>query len=246
MNLYKLHSKPKVLLHSDKIDEIPQLAWAKLTNSGNIRNRNKYTQALAKSLEPTFLKDPGITMKYLNNFIFQRKKFNQDTKPQRYKPAEPILLTSPKQALAYAKKYIRGPWPEAEDIIATDAKAAEGYAYNVLRERWPKGEAAILTNMDVIIEYAEYTIRGRWPEGEAAILKNAVEKGRADVIIAYCQGPLNAERWPEAEKVLLKNANPEHLAEYASDIIRDRWKPAEKFIKKDRRAWEDYDYHVDL
>jgi hypothetical protein len=90
-----------------------------------------------------------------------------------------IIKTDPKYASRYAewaseyaKKYIKGRFPEAEEIIKTNPYYAYRYAKDVIQGRWEEAEDIIKTNPEYACWYAKYVIQGRWPKAEDVIKKD--------------------------------------------------------------------------
>lgn len=64
----------------------------------------------------------------------------------RFPKGEPYIMQIPYYATAYAKEFIKGPWPEAEETIARSARLAFIYARDILKGRFPVGEQKILNS----------------------------------------------------------------------------------------------------
>jgi hypothetical protein len=86
---------------------------------------------------------------------------------------EPVIMTEPRFAAAYAKVVLQKRWPEAEPIIVKEPLWAVPYAERLIKKRWPRLERRILDTSPGVpwagstaVDYAEEIIKGRWPELE--------------------------------------------------------------------------------
>jgi hypothetical protein len=110
---------------------------------------------------------------------------------------EPWLLQDPQAAYMYAKKVIKGRWPEAEPSIIKDASAAGSYAMDVIGDRWLEAEPKIIKDGSsyLALNYAKKSIKGRWPEAEPKIMQIPM------AAIRYAKEVIGG-RWPEAEPII--------------------------------------------
>ena len=84
------------------------------------------------------------------------------------------VMKSPRHAISYAKRVIKGRWPEAEPTIMKDPSAAVNYASSVIKGRWSEAEPIIMTDSSSAYFYAALVIKGRWPEAEPTIMTDKV------------------------------------------------------------------------
>lgn len=91
----------------------------------------------------------------------------------RFKPAEPIIASSPRMAVQYAIGVIKGRWPEGEPTIAESAKWSYVYASSVIHDRFRRGEMSIKESPLYAYLYARYVIGGRWSAAERTLSQSA-------------------------------------------------------------------------
>lgn len=99
------------------------------------------------------------------------------------KKHEKMLAREPSSAIAYAKTYLRGRFPEAEKNLVGNSNFAARYARDILQDRWidvpeidkaiaRKAETTIANGEDAVM-YAIDVIGGRFPEAEPHIAESA-------------------------------------------------------------------------
>ena len=177
-------------------------------------------KARMPSLEKLIIKNPGDKQQYVLQYAIASKN--------RWKASESIL-SDPDTVLQYARRVIKGPFPEKEDIILAHPEHVIGYSEKVIGGRWPEGEDAIArsNNKDLVIRYGMYLVKGngRWPAGERVILNS----GEPGSIVFYAEYVIKG-RWPEAEPQLLESNSVSDIEQYASNVIKGRWPEAEEQI----------------
>jgi len=108
------------------------------------------------------------------------------------------------------------------------------YASNIMQNRWKEIEQYI-EDPNGVYDYASLILKARWREKEHIVLKGTKGTLNKDWSVAtrYAHS-LCAGRWLEYESVLINdNPDPAALANYARNIVRERWPAAEPFILKD-------------
>jgi len=146
-------------------------------------------------------------------------------------------------ASAYARRIIKGPWPEGEAAIAEDGLGAATYALDIINKdkerpvRWPPGEAAIATNANASIIYARDVLEKAWPPGEAAIAKDA------ETSLEYARKIIKGE-WPPGEDVIAQDGSA--ASRYVIEVLnrgknkKVRWPEAEDAIATESFASYQY------
>jgi len=146
-------------------------------------------------------------------------------------------------ASAYARRIIKGPWPEGEDAIAEDGLGAAIYALDVINKdkerpvRWPEGEAAIAQHSNGSLIYARDVLNKAWPPGEAAIAADA------DTALNYARNIIKGA-WPPGEDAIAQD--PSASSRYANEVLNkgknkpDRWPPGEAAIAT--KSFASYQY----
>ena len=82
-------------------------------------------------------------------------------------------IKTAEEAVEYAVKVLKAPFPEGEALIATSVDNAHRYAEGVLQAPFPLGEAVIATDAEYSYYYATQVLQAPFPLGEAAIAKDA-------------------------------------------------------------------------
>lgn len=129
--------------------------------------------------EKLILTDPDATAEYACSI---RNRVNGIHHIKRWREAEPIILKAdPKLLAQYAVIVIQDRWRRAEPKILTNPWAAVKYMPVFLGQRWPEAEPIILSNMRTAIIYAK-DIKQRIPEIEPTLLNgknldNAIRYG---------------------------------------------------------------------
>jgi len=146
-------------------------------------------------------------------------------------------------ASAYARRIIKGPWPEGEAAIAEDGLGAAIYALDVINKdkerpvRWPEGEAAIAQHSNGSLIYARDVLNKAWPPGEAAIAADA------DTALNYARNIIKGA-WPPGEDAIAQD--PSASSRYAIEVLNkgknkpDRWPPGEAAIAT--KSFASYQY----
>lgn len=174
MNLYNLHKDPKSLhkhkeahdtrieLISDRIDNQQKL------NANQIKVIGSDYSALCYKYAHWVLegKFPGGE-KAISTNSSSSLAYAENVLKGRFRAGEQAIIDSrgPNDALNYAIRVIKGPWPEAEDTFASTGMLAYRYAANVLKGRFPKGEKEIAKHAGLVVSYA-MVIKNRFPAGE--------------------------------------------------------------------------------
>lgn len=150
----------------------------------------------------------------------------------------PKRVCCPKYAVTKARKgKTLNRW-ELEDL-AKDAQQSFVYAKKVLKGRFPEGEAAIAQDPDLAFDYAHEIIKGRFPEAEDTFLKFNQSWGRRDFISNYFIDIVQ-EPTPRIEKFLLTKGDEVDVLNYAKRCVKGRWKKAENKILGDLDNAMDY------
>ena len=140
------------------------------------------------------------------------------------------------------------------EIIKNDAHCACTFAWRVLQKRWTEAEPYIMKNPKDAIEYflqLHDKFEGRWKEAEPYILKYTPDRVfqyynsfsekygkivnlRINTLHKYVMR-IN-KQFPLLEEKVLQNPNdkynPKCVYEYASKILKRRWKEAEHIVMK--------------
>ena len=113
MELFKLHTNPKSLIHYETITEThPDFFWEKYFEKPNeLKKREKYIAKYAR-YSYIYAKD------YLNG---------------AFPAGEAAIAKDAEYACYYAKNVLKGPFPKGEAAIAKDARFAYRYAKEVLK-----------------------------------------------------------------------------------------------------------------
>lgn len=133
------------------------------------------------ALEPDLLKYDNITFKY----------FSEHRKNIPWPEAEPIFLSKPDWAIAYADTGLKARWPKAEPMIL---KSEYGYLYAalVMKKRWPELEKIIVNQPEHAMHYADTVLKKPWPEAEPYIKKGPLKNARRYAYRVYGN---RAEDW---------------------------------------------------
>lgn len=110
-----------------------------------------------------------------------------------------VIMKSPKYAYDYARRVIKGRWPEAEKYIMEDPNYIYRYALNVIRGRWHEAEPIIMKDPEAAFLYAVDVIEGRWPEAEKYIMKASI-----CAVFSYAKEILKRP-WPEVESYIMED-----------------------------------------
>jgi len=137
----------------------------------------------------------------------------------------PKRVCSPKYAVQKAKRGTKLNRWEIEDL-AKDPEMSFLYARKVLKGRFPEGEAEIARS-PYAIEYASTILRGRFPEAEPhfeEIVEGCGFSMLANRVMSYFIN--NGIRNAKVEKKILEN-NSGLISDYADKCIGGRWPEAE-------------------
>ena len=202
MNFYKFHLKPNTLDHYEHINDTqPDFFW---------ENDLKYL----KTKEDKIAKNAEYSVKYA---ILIKTRFSL---------GEPVILKSPNDAVVYAKKVLKKPWPDAEKIIATDATASRFYAKDILKGPFPLGEKAIATSDMDSLYYAKSVLKSPFPKGEKAIIESEYSN---HYCFEYAKNVLKGP-FPKGEKAIAEKSLSSNAYWYAA-LIKGRFKLGEENIK---------------
>jgi hypothetical protein len=173
MNLYDFHDEPKSLHAHEEADyKVVKVFWDKYRSKPEelkkreqaiAKNGNYAIQYAAYILKKPFPEGEAAIFKKPRAAITYAQKFGI-----RNKDAEKVIAQSPELAYEYAKKVIKGRWPEGEKAIASRATSAFSYADSVLRAPFPDGEQTIIDfgNRYMVRDYLE-----RFPKRSEALIK---------------------------------------------------------------------------
>jgi len=191
-------------------------------------------------------------IKYLQNVSVKTVKVlernlppNQSMSNMLHPTEQALAYIASKGALAaaYARRIIKGPWPEAEAAIAEDGLGAAIYALDVINKdkeqpvRWPPGEAAIAQSPRGSLIYARDVLNKPWPPGEAAIAKDA------ETSLEYAREIIKG-KWPAGEETIAQD--PSTSSRYAIEVLnqgknkKERWLPGEDAIATESFAAYQY------
>lgn len=136
MNLYKLHSTPKILDHIEQYYMIPENAYYKALRLH--REHKDIPQELIDSIA----KDAEYSYYYASEIT-----------SKRFPEGEKAIATDAEYSYMYACHILRGRFSEGETAIATSPAKAYFYALDVIRGRFPEGEEAISSNTGYLYQY---------------------------------------------------------------------------------------------
>lgn len=148
------------------------------------------------------------------------------------------------KAYYYAQRILKKRWPEGEKVILKHSPHfAYLYAKNIINGRWIEAEPFISTETHSSYYYSKFVLKQRFPEYE----KNLLEAG------GKLKGYVNHEKMVDYAKFFLKDRLPKryekqicergHLAaKYAVNVLKKRWKAAEKNIIKANK--QDIDLYI--
>jgi len=144
---------------------------------------------------------------------------------------------NPYLAFSYARRIIKGRFPEGEKAIAKDPLRSYDYSLMVLKGRFPEGEKVIAKDSGFSFLYAKVIIGGRFPEGEEAISNSK----NPYYPFHYAKDVIKG-RFPEGEEMIAHVAG--YSYNYARDIIKGRFPEGEKAMKN-TEYWPDYIFFLD-
>jgi hypothetical protein len=166
----------------------------------------------AEIAEDSILKDPSVTLNYVNSFSISRKSF--------ISRAENLFIKSPKISFAYAEylKMTKGIiWTKGEDIISTNPEYSYRYGREILNGRFEKGEKVIATDIKYCYDYAKYLKEYKnidWKDGEDIISKNAFYSYN------YAKEVIGG-RWEKGEEAI--SSDPTMIYNYAVYVLDDKF-----------------------
>jgi len=129
---------------------------------------------------------------------------------KRWKAGEKCILQEPRIAYLYAKNVIKGRWLEAEDIIADDEHSSYYYSKFILKKkRFVLFEKKLAANK----------LKSRWRHEHYLYL--------------YARDIMKERLTKNQERRIATCGNV--AAHYAADIMKKRWRAAEKDIVKSHR-----------
>lgn len=130
---------------------------------------------------------------------------------KRWKAGEKCILQEPRIAYLYAKNVIKGRWPEAESIIAEDEHSAYYYSKFLLKKkRFVLFEQKLVANK----------LKSKW---------------RHEHYLYLYARDIMKERLPKSqERRISKVGNT--AADYAVEVMKKRWRAAEKAIVHSHRS----------
>lgn len=138
------------------------------------------------------------------------------------------------KAYYYAQRILKKRWPAGEKVILDNSpKFAYLYARNIIKGRWKKAEPFIATCEYSSYYYAKYVLKGRFPYFEKQLEEKNFRLNRymhEHQIVNYAIHFLKKRLPGYVERKICERAEP--AAAYAENILRRRWKAAEKYIVK--------------
>lgn len=159
----------------------------------------------------------------------------------------PKRVCCPKYAVQKARKGIKLNRWEMEDL-SKDALWSFQYAKKVLKGRFPEGEEAIGKDPALAFAYAKEIIKGRFPEGEDAILNETDRWGTRQFLKKYIidvAGVRNEEFENNIKKEVVKGNEVGLAIEYARKCIGGRWEDIEPYLVKEDLGWASQ-YHTNI
>lgn len=128
--------------------------------------------------------------------------------------------------------------PEFEYLIVKPRNVFH-YLMHCARRRLPKLENRLLPNLELSVNYAEEFIAGRWPELERALLEAAQRAKESEEQWQYNMKTRPTSIFNRAYHEYISNVIG-HMHNYARDVIKGRWSPAEPYIQSLDYAWQRY------
>lgn len=140
MNLYKIHTNPSSLVHSENAESTIPEVFVKDVGSLVPKFPAEMTESQLKSVS----RHAGLALAYAAEFI-----------KGRWPEAEPFIMKDPVYACDYAYDVLKKRWPEAEPFIMKSPLDAYVYARDVIQDRWPEAEPIIKKNARAWEDYCQ-------------------------------------------------------------------------------------------
>lgn len=162
INLYLMHDHPDDLPKSNTT-VMRELAWGTLDemDPNDIQQaRWVLSNISSQDLVAHYKNSPYAVSKYAR------------LAGHRLPAIEPIILKSDVAIVAYARRSVKGRWPEGEAELLSGANEElqlVDYAIYVIKGRWKEAEGYISRSPGAALKYAKDVLRGRFPEAEANI-----------------------------------------------------------------------------
>lgn len=163
----------------------------------------RHKARLPDDVEKAVFKRPNDAVRYIFEVIHKRV-------PE----AEPQIMKNIYAAIDYAKKVVRGRWPEFEKHLLSVDNAGGvlntvNYAIEVVKKRWPEAEPFILKHMPfndddyrmAARKYACEIVKEPWPEYEDLLLPRVTTSNDLRDLVYYVNLVRGGE-WPRALTML--------------------------------------------
>lgn len=145
------------------------------------------------------------------------------------------------KAYYYAQRILKKRWPEGEKVILEHSpRFAYLYAKNIIKGRWIEAEPVIAKDEYSSYYYSKFVLKGRFPGFEKNLKQESVFRTgyiHYDKLIDYARFYLK-ERLPKKyERQICERGH--NAVDYAVEVLKKRWKAAEKHIVKSNRKFID-------
>ena len=189
------------------------------------------------------MKDPNVRPKRVCSPKYAVQKARKGAKLNRWELED--LAKSPLWSLEYARKVLKGRFPEGEAAIGSEPGLAFAYAKEIVKGAFPEGEQAILDQKDrwgnrpFLKRYIIDVAGVRNEKFETSLLKEVRKGNEANLSIEYARKCIGG-RWEEIEPYILKE-DLGWASQYHSTLYKERWPALEDRIlfKKKKNRWED-------
>lgn len=147
------------------------------------------------------------------------------------------------KAYYYAQRILKKRWREGEKVILEHSpRFAYLYAKNIIKGRWIEAEPAIAKDEYASYYYSKFVLKGRFPEFEKNLEKGELGRNYIcyDKLVDYAKFFLKGRLPRKYERNICERGRD--AADYAVNVLKKRWKAAEKHIIKSNR--KDIDVYV--
>ena len=217
-----------------------------------------------KEAEEYIIKNLQDTYEYYTNAIYD-DTIPFDKQKNNWEEGRKKILSNPVIAYDFIVNFVNQRVPEAEPAILQQLDLTLSYLHNIIgsKKRWIEAEKKYINNSEFVYKYSNL-MEKRWLQGEKTLLKSKDE----NLVLYYIY--LIEEKnnsWPEAKDVIFSSSqltyiyseynnkqedfiksiiikDPKSAAQYASNVINERWKEAESIISTDSEASIIYAQHI--
>jgi hypothetical protein len=184
--------------------------------------------------EAAISQDPRASLRYANN-LNKRWTELEDIDIGIARTAEYNIAITPAVSFFYAEKILKKPWRDVNDIDPETKRIAE---------------LTILSKSSGTYNSTDYAIKllkSRWSELEKKILSNDYDFEGLKLFIDYIKkfNDPNSESFKNLllkfEDLLLKFKDIQLMADYAKEIIGDRWPEAEEEMLRQKKCLDDFE-----